>query len=162
MNNDDIEKMLIDSKSNFIPEIFDKIKNVEIEPIQQKATFKKKEKSFLNKFYFRFAYVAMSIILFFGVFYTVNYNKEYERVYLELNPSVEFVVNKYDKVLSVNYLNEDAENLYIDEKVKGIDLSKAIYLFRMLWIKVIYYMKKIILCFHFIRIMQMPKIDCKF
>jgi hypothetical protein len=129
MNTEYIENLLINSKNNFIPDVFDKIKNVNVKPIQKKVKIRNKENSLSKKISYRFAYVAMSIIMFFGLFYAVSFNQEYERVYLELNPSVEFVVNKYDKVLSVNYLNEDAESLYKEVEVKNKDLYSLIEVF---------------------------------
>ena len=44
-------------------------------------------------------------------------NEEYQTFYIDVNPSLEISLNRFDNVSSVKYLNEDAENA-----LKGTDL----------------------------------------
>lgn len=44
---------------------------------------------------------------------------------LDVNPKVQFVLDTDNKVMHVNYINEDAETLLSDEKIEGLDVKKA-------------------------------------
>lgn len=50
---------------------------------------------------------------------------DYTRVTMEMNPSVEFIVDKQDKVLSVTALNDDGATLIVGEAFVGKDISTA-------------------------------------
>lgn len=54
-------------------------------------------------------------------------NQEVEtRVQVDLNPSVEFILNKNDKVISATALNKDGEVIIFDEKFEGLNIEEAI------------------------------------
>ena len=40
------------------------------------------------------------------------YRAEYETVYIDINPSVELSVNRFERVINVTYLNTDAEDCF--------------------------------------------------
>ena len=44
---------------------------------------------------------------------------------LDVNPKVQFVLDTYNKVMHVNYINDDAETLLSDEDLEGLDAKKA-------------------------------------
>ena len=129
MKTEDIEKLLFKTKNNFAPDNFDNLKNIEIEPLKKKVKIRDSEKSSAKSFSLKFACAALSLILIFTLIYNYSFNAEYERVYLDLNPSVEFVVNKYDKVIDYNFLNNDAQELYSDVAIKKENIEDLIEVF---------------------------------
>lgn len=63
---------------------------------------------------------AVALIIFSGI--TAN---DYNYVQLEVNPRVEFIVDKNFKVVSFRPLNEDAEIILSDVNYKGMDIENA-------------------------------------
>lgn len=63
---------------------------------------------------------AAALIIFSGIT-----TKEYNYVQLEVNPRVEFIVDKNFKVVSFKPLNEDAEIILSDVNYKGMDIEDA-------------------------------------
>ena len=53
-------------------------------------------------------------------------NENYQTVYIDVNPSVALNVNRFDKVSSVEYLNEDAEKALSSVKLKGLTAEDAL------------------------------------
>ena len=66
--------------------------------------------------------VALAIILFVGV----QFNKAAYTFKLDVNPSIEIVSTKLDKVLQVNPLNDDAKEMLKDFRIKDKDLEDTI------------------------------------
>lgn len=63
---------------------------------------------------------AVAFIIFSGIT-----AKEYNYVQLEVNPRVEFILDKKFKVVSVNPLNSDARIVLSDMNLIGLDIEKA-------------------------------------
>jgi len=53
-------------------------------------------------------------------------NENYQTVYIDVNPSVALNVNRFGKVSSVEYLNEDAEKALNNVKLKGLTAEDAL------------------------------------
>ena len=53
-------------------------------------------------------------------------NENYQTVYIDVNPSVALNVNRFGKVSSVEYLNEDAEKALSGIKLKGLSAEDAL------------------------------------
>ncbi len=53
-------------------------------------------------------------------------NENYQTVYIDVNPSVALNVNRFGKVSSVEYLNEDAEKALNGIKLKGLSAEDAL------------------------------------
>ena len=53
-------------------------------------------------------------------------NENYQTVYIDVNPSVALNVNRFGKVSSVEYLNEDAEKALNGVKLKGLAAEDAL------------------------------------
>ncbi len=66
------------------------------------------------------AMIIMGIGMFKGT------NKADSVVALDINPSIELIISKHDKVLSVKALNEDAEVVLKDMDLKNVDLDTAL------------------------------------
>lgn len=118
----EIEKQLKRASLTFTPDVLDKIQT--INATTQVVPVKPKRKT---KWVLRFAMAAVIVfVAMTSTFYGVTYNQSYEKVVLELNPSVEFTVNQYDNVIGVTYLNEDAEILFNAVNVKGQKLNQVL------------------------------------
>ena len=68
--------------------------------------------------------LALFSVLYFQVFYPVSV---YAYIDLDINPSMEFSVDKYSKVLEVKALNSDAQKLLKDLDLEEIPVKKAIF-----------------------------------
>ena len=53
-------------------------------------------------------------------------NENYQTVYIDVNPSVALNVNRFGKISSVEYLNEDAEKALNNVKLKGLAAENAL------------------------------------
>ena len=53
-------------------------------------------------------------------------NENYQTVYIDVNPSVALNVNRFGKISSVEYLNEDAEKALNGIKLKGLSAEDAL------------------------------------
>lgn len=123
MKIDDIEKKLKDSSSSFVPDILPQIKQIQntVTPLVLPA-----KKTSPSVWFARFAYALLFMIIFAGGFYTVYQSKTYDTVYLELNPSIELIVNQFDNIVDVSLLNTDSEEIFENYSFKGKKLNQVI------------------------------------
>ncbi len=125
MKNSDIEKMLKDAASGFVPDVLDKVMKAEItvEPIAEEV----KTGSF-NLRRLAFAMASVLILLVGGLSFFGIMNKEAGRVYIDVNPSLEIVYNHFDRVSEINFLNNDAEEL-ITQDLEGEKIDTVLTMF---------------------------------
>ncbi len=71
------------------------------------------------------AIVIVLVIIAFTI-YAFYYNKNINYVTIDINPSVEFVLRKDDKVLNTIALNEDANFLLVDLDLNGMQYKEAL------------------------------------
>lgn len=64
-----------------------------------------------------FGMIAIVIMVMFGILLT-NYYRPYMQVSLDINPSVQFVINKYHKVIGYEAINEDGIAFLEGQKLK--------------------------------------------
>ena len=94
------------------------------------GTEKKEEKSSFARFFTSrrlvpaLAGAALAIALFAGAI--GFYNENFQTVYIDINPSVALKLNRFDRVIGVEYLNDDAKNLLSDVKLVGCDATEAL------------------------------------
>jgi hypothetical protein len=69
--------------------------------------------------------LLMSALFIFGC-QDRNYQTQDVYLTLDINPSIEIIVNENGKVLHVNPLNEDAELLLLDLNLRGLDIEDVI------------------------------------
>ncbi len=71
-------------------------------------------------FYFKkLIAIAMAlIILFSGIMLCLTYTG-YGSVYIDVNPSIELTLNRWNKIVDVQYLNADAELTFAECEIKG-------------------------------------------
>ena len=67
---------------------------------------------------------ALAIGLFAGAIGL--YNENFQTVYIDINPSVALKLNRFDRVIGVEYLNDDAKALLSDVKLVGKDATDAL------------------------------------
>lgn len=72
-----------------------------------------------------FSIAAAFLIFFIGQF-TINNFIVDTYIGIDINPSLELGLNKYSKVISVNSLNNDGENIIENRKLKGLSINNAI------------------------------------
>lgn len=90
----------------------------------------KKEKGALPHFFTKrrliptLAGVALAFTVFAGAIGL--YNENFQTVYIDINPSVALKLNRFDRVVGVEYLNQDAVNLLSGVKLVGYDASEAL------------------------------------
>ena len=73
------------------------------------------------------AIIAASVMIFMSVFLSVfmTMGTEYGSVYIDINPSVELVINRKEQVTRVVYHNRDAKKLFSDLNLKGENVADA-------------------------------------
>ena len=54
------------------------------------------------------------------------YNENFQTVYIDINPSVALKLNRFERVIGVEFLNEDAKALLSDTKLVGCDAKAAL------------------------------------
>ena len=137
MRKNEIEKKLKTAISNATPEILENILNEcnnkkgfeESMEIVKKEEKTKKEFNIKNIFSNKLAgVVVMAMICLVGIFGYVQYDSNYKIdsiVDFDVNPSVEFEVNKKEKVIGVNALNEDGKKIIGDMDLINTDIEVA-------------------------------------
>ena len=125
MRKKDIEKALKNSADTFVPDCLDIVleKTQNIIPYRQNSIPKPK-----LSFGRRFA-IAFSIIFILAITGTASFfgymDQEYQTIYMDINPSMAVVINRFEKVKEVVYINDDAENLFSKYKLKGKSIDEV-------------------------------------
>lgn len=122
MNKEEIEKKLKASSNNFVPNnlnlVMQSCKDIKPQqPNKNKRTM---------KLAVAFSLSAIILMLFFGVYFNLTYNQKYDTLIFEINPSIELIVNQYDRVIDVNVLNQDAEGYFDNERFENKKIYDAI------------------------------------
>lgn len=134
MNNRDIEKMLMSKKDDFAPNDFDTIKNIpvvredSIERAIKDSAKKSKKRIVLWK---RVLPVALSLIIIVTLSFILSFQSSnpltaYAEVYIDINPSIGLKVNENDKVIDVNYYNDEAKELINKDNLIGNLIDVAV------------------------------------
>ncbi|MBQ6685014.1 MAG: PepSY domain-containing protein [Firmicutes bacterium] len=126
MNNRDIEKKLCRAVEQNVPDVRDSIlsrcEEREGKVIEMKEMRKNKSSSWKRLV----AAAAMVALVFGGAGMYVQGNAVDSIIELDVNPSVELSVNKKERVVSAEALNEDAKVVLEDMDLKGADLDVAV------------------------------------
>lgn len=67
---------------------------------------------------------ALALTLCFGMIGL--YNENFQTVYIDINPSVALKLNRFERVIGVEFLNNDAAVLLSNTKLVGCDASEAV------------------------------------
>lgn len=73
-----------------------------------------------------FSIVSVVIVLFFSFNFHFSYFQTYDTLIMEVNPSVELVMNRYDRVIDLNFLNQDAQEILDITAFKNKTIDEAI------------------------------------
>ena len=68
--------------------------------------------------------VALAFMLCFGMIGI--YNENFQTLYIDINPSVALKLNRFERVIGVEFLNEDARALLSDTKLVGCNAEEAL------------------------------------
>lgn len=70
--------------------------------------------------------VAAAVLMVVGLFGSMSSSKMDSTVFLDVNPSIELIVNKNDRIKSAKALNSDAERIMEDMNLKNTDLEVGV------------------------------------
>lgn len=124
LNRKEIEACLKSAVSDLTPDVLSRI-DLNTPQLQE-------EKSARSIFFIRQKVIASFIAACFclialaGGTYSYQNGKVDSVIGIDVNPSVELSVNKKNKVLSAEPLNEDAKNIMQDMDLEGVDLNIAV------------------------------------
>ena len=141
LTNEMIKEKLEEAVKSETPDMLDGLLS-EIEQTEQKsktaagpalipvpvAAEKKQKKPGLNKknWYRGLAALAAALVLFIGAGSMLRMqNESFAVVGIDVNPSVELSVNRSDRVVAVNTLNDEGEELVSEMDLKGSDINVA-------------------------------------
>ncbi|MFW5780494.1 MAG: anti-sigma-I factor RsgI family protein, partial [Bacillota bacterium] len=130
MKKSEIERLLKNASEGFTPDVFPQIIRKRHDPVDGENTFYKRknivgfQKKKLVVALACLIIISLSIGAFFGIM-----NQENEVVYLEINPSLEIITNRFERIKEVRYLNEDAKTLFEGYELKNMKVEKALNLF---------------------------------
>ncbi len=128
MANKDIERKIQNAFSKSVPDVLDSVLQ---QCSEQKGTViemteKKKKKGLIYKI----AAIAAAFVILLGgtaaVLTTIGSNSVETKVFFDVNPSVEILLNRDERVLGVNGLNSDGETIIGDMDFKGTDLDVSV------------------------------------
>lgn len=120
MNNSDLEFKLKKVISDNTPDVFPKIKNTIAN--REEKVMKSNKLSFIK--YAVAACFALCITV--GGYGTYAYNYKTDSIIdIDVNPSIELLVNKKEKVIKAIPLNDDAKDILDDMELKKLDVNTA-------------------------------------
>lgn len=121
MNKIQIEEQLQTIGNTFTPNVLESIKKqsqvLSCNKVSKPSLFSKKLKLALS-------FCSLFIVCLACFF--VYMGGEKERIYMDVNPSVELIVNYYNQVKSVNCLNEDATKIIDEKQLVGKSVDSAV------------------------------------
>ncbi len=128
MENKEIEALLSNDKSleprkELKDIILKRAKEVTPDPKPTQEINKKSKGPFVKRLILA---VAMLVLVIGSVFTSLGlYNEEYQSIYIDINPSVELVVNRFGTVNEAIYHNNDAKKLFKDVKLTGMSAEES-------------------------------------
>lgn len=127
MKKREIERMLRNSSDSFTPDILSRVMyasaSVGIDTVEKTSRNDKRANGW-QKALVACAFVV--IIAFCGWFFGGYMMEDNETVYLDVNPSVEIITDRYNNVKTINYVNTDAEILLSDYDAIGKDIDTVV------------------------------------
>ena len=123
MNNSEIEKKLEKETSNITPYVYDKV----LKRLPTRESLNDTPKKFSIGLFRKIAMACFcSIFLIMALTISSISLASYESYTIDVNPSIELTTNRFNKVIKVNYNNEDAYNIFSDVKLVSKKLDEAI------------------------------------
>ena len=132
MREREVRRRLSRAISNSVPDVLDDI----LEKCEKKRGFdfkmaqsrtsKNEKKVLFPKYAMVGAVLVCIVFLGFGITKYNNVNSVESVIAFDVNPSIEIKVNKDEKVVEVNSLNEDGKKVLKDMELKKVDLDVAV------------------------------------
>ncbi|MDD3947568.1 MAG: hypothetical protein PHI19_06990 [Clostridia bacterium] len=124
MKKRDVENIIRHSTEAFAPNVLGKVMNANVSriPINERASVLRKKSAPR----FALAFAMILIVVVSGVFFFTYMSGEAERVYIDINPSLELVINRYGRVKEAISHNAEAETLLQGYSIKGKPADNAI------------------------------------
>lgn len=125
MKNCEIEKMLEQETSTITPYVYEKVMKKLSTNEVSKHTSSPSLKGFLYK-------ISMACLCFIVLITVITISSvslvSYESYTIDINPSIELTTNRFNKVIKVNYNNEDAYNIFGDVRLVSKKLDEAMHM----------------------------------
>lgn len=117
MKKRDVETYISNSSRGFAPDVLHRVMsaNVGTAPDSERMPLGRKT----SPMRLLTAVAAIVIILVCGGVFLTYMSGEAERVYIDVNPSLELVINRFGRVKEASFLNSDAEALMSEYKIEG-------------------------------------------
>lgn len=118
--NQDIEKRLKEETRNITPNVLLKAKYANAEELEyDKSIYKKRPLKLVMSF-------LTAFVLLFVMTNVVIYGQVYETITVDINPSIEFEVNRYGRVININYNNNEAYDILKEVNLRNTRIEKAL------------------------------------
>jgi len=127
MNKKKIERKICDSFTNAAPNMYSRIES-DVANINVDRAVKRKSNN--RNLFWKLATGVLSLVLVvmavLGVVGNVNQTAQATTVSLDVNPSVEIILNRNNRVVKVNPLNDDGKIIVADMDFNGCQLKVAV------------------------------------
>lgn len=123
LNRKEIEACLKSAVMDLTPDVLDKI---DLNTPQIKAEAPRRIFTIRRQVIGTLVAACLLVVVLAGGTYTYRNGRVDSVIGIDVNPSVELSVNKKNKVLSAEALNDDAEKIMEDMDLKGVDLKVAV------------------------------------
>ncbi len=128
MANKDLEKKIKNAFSKAVPDVLDSVMQQCSE--QKGAVIEMTDKKSKRGFIYKIAAVAAALIVLLGggfaVMMVAGGNGVETKVFFDVNPSVEILLNRDEKVIEAKALNADGEKIIGDMNFNGTDLDVSV------------------------------------
>ncbi len=124
MKDNELKERIYSLFDNQVPDEFNKI--LSKSKAEERNNYMK-EKTKNKGWFWKLAFTCMFLLVIGGGLFTYQRNfKVDSTIALDVNPSIELKINKKDKIISCNALNEDAEEILQDMDFKNVDIDIAL------------------------------------
>lgn len=136
MKKNELKKILNESFNNETPDFLQKIKaecqniqQIEPTPVQEKTTKPFNYYSLLKKLSYSLVACALFFIgiLIGNIEPTVPVAAKAASIYLDVNPSIEIVIDEDNKIIKCSAINEDGSNILVDLDLDGVDIDTGLF-----------------------------------
>jgi len=126
ISNLEIEKMLFNEAQNITPDVLEKVKQ---ESKYVQVANEETQNNVIWKNVFSIKKLAITFICLLIITFSITsitvYGSEVETISLDVNPSIELVLNRFNKVIKIN-MNDDAKEIINSKDLKNKKIEEAI------------------------------------
>lgn len=115
MKSKEIKKLLQNEVNKIeVPDVLDKVLSSNNDVFKDKNTIKANRKKPMKWVYASLASLLIILIVAFTIPFLAFDNTVFATISFDINPSIEFTINKNDQIIDLNSYNYDGENLILD------------------------------------------------